>query len=204
VQLFFIRRVWICGIFLYLFIDILKNRAPAVSEKNHPIAILLLTLSLASLASLLVFAVKVAQSPTFGRVAELQSVANTFGGLAAACDLSIACILIHYLRRCRTGFSRSETIIKKLVTFTLTTGLLTSLCAICALIALARAPTKLVYILFFVNISTLYTNSLLATMNARQTIKNRLQHNTTGSSFNRYLSRAVETAANARRGSDKI
>jgi len=52
----------------------------------------------------------VLQVPTFDRVIGLQPqvLADTVGDPAKTCDLSIALVLIYYLRRSRTGFQKAK------------------------------------------------------------------------------------------------
>ncbi|KAJ6617594.1 hypothetical protein B0H10DRAFT_2218530 [Mycena sp. CBHHK59/15] len=102
------------------------------------------------------------------RVENLVIVVET---LAASGDLFIAGVLCFILLRSRTGFSRSDTMIKKLVIFFINTGLLTSLFAIGSLVALTVAPTTFIYIVLFFCMGRLYSNSLLAILNARSIIR---------------------------------
>lgn len=55
--------------------------------------------------------------------------------LAAAGDVVIAAILCTLLQQSRTGFRASDTMITKLIMFSIGTGLLTSICAIMSLIS---------------------------------------------------------------------
>ena len=59
--------------------------------------------------------------------------------LGAASDTAIALVLIYLLHQSRTGFKRSETIINRLILFTINTGALTSLCALVSLITVCNA-----------------------------------------------------------------
>ena len=65
----------------------------------------------------------------------LEKVLNVFGVVS---DFAIAGSLIFYLQRSRTGFKRSESIVNKLIIFSINTGAVTSLCAIMALIFVSR------------------------------------------------------------------
>ena len=49
-------------------------------------------------------------------------------------DLGITVALTFLLNASRTGYERSETVINKLIVFTINTGLLTSLCAVMSLV----------------------------------------------------------------------
>lgn len=165
VQLFFIMRAW------------------RMSGNNFVVTVLLLLCSVVTLATLLAFTFELSRQPTFQRLVQLKNLANSAGISAAICDVAIAVVLIYYLYSSRKGFSRSDSIIKKLILFSLTTGLLTSLCAVCSMIALAVAPSKLTYALFFVNITKLYCNSLLAALNVRDAIRDRTVVPTEGTSL---------------------
>ncbi|KAJ6568451.1 hypothetical protein B0H10DRAFT_2238187 [Mycena sp. CBHHK59/15] len=90
------------------------------------------------------------------RVENLVIVVET---LAASGDLFIAGVLCFILLRSRTGFSRSDTMIKSF------------LFAIGSLVALTVAPTTFIYIVLFFCMGRLYSNSLLAILNARSIIR---------------------------------
>ncbi|KAG6879188.1 hypothetical protein C0992_004491, partial [Termitomyces sp. T32_za158] len=64
----------------------------------------------------------------------------------------------------------SDTIINRLMLFIVNTGLLTSLFAMATLISLVISPLTLIYATFYFCIGRLYTNSFLATLNARKAI----------------------------------
>ncbi|EAU81155.2 hypothetical protein CC1G_10442 [Coprinopsis cinerea okayama7 len=57
------------------------------------------------------------------------------------------------------------------ILFSVNTGFLTSLCAVASLISITVAGHTFLYIAFFFCIGRLYTNSLLATLNARKMIR---------------------------------
>ncbi|KAJ2914321.1 hypothetical protein MD484_g6095, partial [Candolleomyces efflorescens] len=108
---------------------------------------------------------------TFSRLANLEALSITVNALAAAGDVLIAATLCTILHRSRTGFHRSDTMINKLILFSVNTGFLTSLCAVGSLISIVVAGHTFLYIAFFFCIGRLYTNSLLATLNARKMIR---------------------------------
>ncbi|KAE9392351.1 hypothetical protein BT96DRAFT_1023613 [Gymnopus androsaceus JB14] len=103
--------------------------------------------------------------------AELKGLSITVNALAAAGDLLIAGILTILLQRAETGYRSSDTMINKLTLFAVNTGALTSLCAVASLISILAAPNTFIYIPFFFSMGRLYTNSLLATLNARKSIR---------------------------------
>ena len=62
----------------------------------------------------------------------LEKVCNVLGAVS---DISIAGTLVFLLRKSRTGFKRTETLVNRLVMFSINTGLITSMCAIMALVS---------------------------------------------------------------------
>ncbi|KAJ3719642.1 hypothetical protein DFJ43DRAFT_1159097 [Lentinula guzmanii] len=87
-------------------------------------------------------------------------------------DVIIAASLCFLLTQSRTGFKHSDTLINKLILFSVNTGLATSICAVASLVSLIASPDSLLYAPFYFCIGRLYSNSLLATLNARKQIRN--------------------------------
>ncbi|PPQ79525.1 hypothetical protein CVT25_003407 [Psilocybe cyanescens] len=111
-------------------------------------------------------------------VALLSFLVNRFIGLSmavnllgAVTDVAIAAALFVFLHRSRTGFKKSDTMISKLIAFTVSTGLLTSICAVASLVSILASGNTLIYVAFYFSLGRLYSNSVLATLNARQTIR---------------------------------
>ncbi|EGO01615.1 hypothetical protein SERLA73DRAFT_85396 [Serpula lacrymans var. lacrymans S7.3] len=114
---------------------------------------------------------KALELETFAQLGTLKDLSMTVNAVAAAGDVLIAAILCTLLQNSRTGFRRSDTIINKLILFSINTGLLTSICAVASLISITAAPTTFIYIAFYFCLGRLYCNSLLATLNARKGIR---------------------------------
>ncbi|KAJ7088888.1 hypothetical protein B0H15DRAFT_1022378 [Mycena belliarum] len=74
----------------------------------------------------------------------------------------------------RPASLETETMVNRLILFTINTGLLTSLCAIASLVSLIVSPKTLIYASFYFCIGRLYSNSLLASLNARNIIRGRI------------------------------
>ncbi|KAH8830593.1 hypothetical protein DL96DRAFT_1593572 [Flagelloscypha sp. PMI_526] len=66
---------------------------------------------------------------------------------------------------------RSDTMISRLILFVVSTGLLTSICAVCSLTSILLWGDTLIYVAFYFSLGRLYGNSLLATLNARIDIR---------------------------------
>ncbi|KAI0045136.1 hypothetical protein FA95DRAFT_166694 [Auriscalpium vulgare] len=97
----------------------------------------------------------------------LKNLLFAINAMTVAADLAIACALCCLFHKSRTGVKTSDTIINRLIIFTVTTGLLTSLDAIGSLAAVAASPNTLIYMPFCFALCRLYVNSLLATLHAR-------------------------------------
>ncbi|PAV18916.1 hypothetical protein PNOK_0575900 [Pyrrhoderma noxium] len=92
---------------------------------------------------------------------------------AVACDLSIVSALCYYLHRGRSGLKESTTLVNTLILYCITTGAVSSLAHLANLILYVTMPTAFVYIGVFAFTPELYSNALLATLNARDHLRNR-------------------------------
>ncbi|KAJ3746178.1 hypothetical protein DFH05DRAFT_1484028 [Lentinula detonsa] len=151
----------------------LAHRVWQLSNGNMWISIPALLLVAAEFVSVFVFAViGLTRVHTFVELAEiLKGLSITVNVLAAVGDTYIAGLLTLLLHTSRTGFRRSDSIINKLIIFSINTGALTSLCAIASMLSILLAPETFIYISFFFCMGRLYANSLLATLNVRSLIR---------------------------------
>ncbi|KAI8976296.1 hypothetical protein BD414DRAFT_524569 [Trametes punicea] len=113
------------------------------------------------------FAAKLYSIPLYSHVNEISWSLYLGLSVEATVDLIVAITQCLLLRRLETGIQRTDSVIRVLTTYSINTGLLTSLCAIGALISYAAEPRKFIYFAFYFVLSKLYVNSLLATLNAR-------------------------------------
>jgi len=153
VQAFFAHRVWL------------------LSKKNWFLTGLVSAFILGEFVAVMIYAIKGVKFTTLAQLGSLKTLSLSVNALAAAGDVTIAAILCWMLQTSRTGFKTSDTMITKLIAFTINTGLLTSVCAVASLITISILPNAFVYILFYFAIGRLYCNSLLATLNARKAIR---------------------------------
>ncbi|KAJ2926471.1 hypothetical protein H1R20_g10627, partial [Candolleomyces eurysporus] len=149
----------------------LTMRVWRLSSRNYLLTGLTALLVIAEFACVIAFTGLSLGLKTFSRLANLEALSIAVNALAAAGDVLIAATLCTILHRSRTGFHRSDTMINKLILFSVNTGFLTSLCAVGSLISIVIAGHTFLYIAFFFCIGRLYTNSLLATLNARKMIR---------------------------------
>ncbi|RDX47541.1 hypothetical protein OH76DRAFT_1484668 [Lentinus brumalis] len=120
------------------------------------------------------YAVKAVFYKTFPELAKHKGLSLAMNVSAALTDVTIAAILCTILQRSKTGYERSDRLVNKLMAFTINTGLVTSTCACVSLITYLARPGSFVYMSFFLLMGRLYSNSLLATLNARQRFRDDL------------------------------
>ncbi|EIW61832.1 uncharacterized protein TRAVEDRAFT_35274 [Trametes versicolor FP-101664 SS1] len=116
------------------------------------------------------------QMETFVDLVQIKGLSISINAFAAAGDVTIAAILCTILHYSRTGFSKSNTLINRLMVFAVNTGLLTSVCACLSLITIVALPNTFVYITFFFLVGRMYSNSLMATLNARKSLRDASTH----------------------------
>ncbi|KAF7371444.1 hypothetical protein MSAN_00781400 [Mycena sanguinolenta] len=120
---------------------------------------------------------------------DVQRLAVSINALSTSVDVIITTMLCFMLHRSQTKSLADETILNRLILITINTGLLTSLCAIAALIAIVYSPNTLIYAGFYFCIGRLYSNALLASLNARSVIRGRIRdvdsnfHGRSGTSY---------------------
>ncbi|EJF67269.1 hypothetical protein DICSQDRAFT_158751 [Dichomitus squalens LYAD-421 SS1] len=120
---------------------------------------------------IMAYSIKALAFKTFIDLTKLKDLSVSINAFAAAGDVCIAAILCTILQTSKTGFSKSNHIINRLMVFSVNTGLLTSICACISLITILALPNTFVYICFFFLMGRLYSNSLMATLNARKGIR---------------------------------
>ncbi|KAI5828880.1 hypothetical protein K523DRAFT_306229 [Schizophyllum commune Tattone D] len=145
----------------------LTMRVWKLSNKCKWLTGLITGLVISEFACSVVFTAKSLQLETWSQLSSMKPLSMTVNVLGAIADVIIAAGLFFYLHRSRTGFKKSDTMISKLIMFAVSTGMLTSVCAIGSLISISVWGDTLIYVAFYFR----YSNSLLATLNARKDIR---------------------------------
>ncbi|KAI1793100.1 hypothetical protein LXA43DRAFT_1127559 [Ganoderma leucocontextum] len=125
----------------------------------------------AEFSIIMAYSIKAMAFKTYLDLTRLKALSVSVNAIAAAGDVCIAAILCTILQTSKTGFQKSNLIINKLMVFSVNTGLLTSICACMSLITILALPNTSVYICFFFLMGRLYSNSLMATLNARKRLR---------------------------------
>ncbi|KIJ43420.1 hypothetical protein M422DRAFT_779791 [Sphaerobolus stellatus SS14] len=176
-QCFFAGRIYIVGRNIYATIGVISTSLSAFgTEHIFFSSFWVLTPNLISEAFSIVVAQKLFATKLTSRLHELIWAMITSLALDAACDLMIVVTLCYYLNRRRSGFKSTETLINKLIMWTINTGLLTSVVAVVDLICVVSMQDNLVYAGVFFIVSKLYANSVLASLNLRGILKSKHNH----------------------------
>jgi len=96
--------------------------------------------------------------------------------LQAAVDTFLAISLCTWLHKSRTGIKQTDALINKLIIFFVNTGLLTSVLAIAVVISSLASPDTQYFAACYFVIGRLYTNSLLALLNSRNSSYQNANH----------------------------
>lgn len=112
------------------------------------------------------------QMHTFTDLLNITPLTVAINSTYTALDILIATSLVILLYRSRSGFKHSDTMINRLILFVVNTGVMTSLAASGAFISLLASPHTLLYAPWYLFSGRLYTNSLLASLNARKFVTN--------------------------------
>jgi hypothetical protein len=181
-------------------------RVFTVTRKNWWIASPILALSMGAFVSGIVATVASLQRHDWTKVATgINTLTWARSGLAlsVAADVLIAGSLVFYLHGARTGHKRTDTLVTKLIVITINNGVLTSLLNIAVLITSFASSTSIIYMAILQVAGNLYTNSLMATLNARNMLREeqgRLQE----ASLMRVAHLSDETIESAVRGSRSL
>ncbi|KAI0706343.1 hypothetical protein C8Q76DRAFT_800792 [Earliella scabrosa] len=94
-------------------------------------------------------------------------------GMAAAADVLLTTALIVVLRRSRTGFKRTDSLIDILIIYTINTGMLIGISNTISLVLAGALPHNLIYVGFSIITAKLYANCFLAVLNSRKRLATR-------------------------------
>ncbi|EPQ57818.1 hypothetical protein GLOTRDRAFT_126309 [Gloeophyllum trabeum ATCC 11539] len=92
---------------------------------------------------------------------------------AAAVDILAAISLIYYLHTTRPSSNLKDSRVNMLTVYIINTGLITSIFSLLILVTFMALHSNLVFLAFIEIQSRLYANSFLASLNARQTLRNK-------------------------------
>ncbi|KAI0722369.1 hypothetical protein C8T65DRAFT_137478 [Cerioporus squamosus] len=127
-------------------------------------------LLLSELSMCIAATVEVVKRKTFSAFADDMWLIWATLAIAVTVDVLCSIGLTYYLRRNRTGFKKTDSMVDILMLYSINTGLCTSLCTLGALVCAILMPKNLIFCGVYVVASKLYSNSLLAVLNSRRSI----------------------------------
>ncbi|KAJ7242177.1 hypothetical protein B0H12DRAFT_853224 [Mycena haematopus] len=151
-------------------------RVYRISDKTICITALILLLVGATAGCGIAWVVIALSEPhTYDRLRRISPLAVSINALSTSVDVIITFMLCYMLLRSQAKSLADETLLNRLILITINTGLLTSLCAVSALAAIVYSPNSLIYAGFYFCIGRLYSNALLASLNARSVIRGQIR-----------------------------
>ncbi|KAF8189355.1 hypothetical protein BJ912DRAFT_379267 [Pholiota molesta] len=90
---------------------------------------------------------------------------------SAVVDIVIAVSMLYYLSRQRKQVKRISRLLDRLVTYTIRSGLLTSIAAIAVILTFQLMPDNFIWLGVYTFVAKLYSNSFLSALNARKELR---------------------------------
>ncbi|KAF8490830.1 hypothetical protein F5888DRAFT_1807870 [Russula emetica] len=143
-----------------------------VSRGNLLVTGLILGMALAQFVMAVLFTIR-SFHLRVGQADEIKTLATTALSLGVATDILTAASLSYFLHKMRTGYKRSDTLINRLIIYSVNTGTLTSIFSGAVLVTYNMMPDNLIFIALYFILSKLYANSCLATLNMRRFVHGR-------------------------------
>ncbi|KAI0644919.1 hypothetical protein C8Q79DRAFT_1119719 [Trametes meyenii] len=150
------------------------GRVYFIGPQYRPLVAIAVIVMLLSLAWDFVATVKVFHAPTLQAFSHYSWIVSVAYGLAVLCDLITASALILALLRSRTGVRRTDSVVEVLVLYTVNTGLLTTIVGLLVFVFALVHSENLIYAGLSIPGVKLYSNSVLAMLNSRQSLSARM------------------------------
>ncbi|KAF4591267.1 hypothetical protein EYR40_009870 [Pleurotus pulmonarius] len=154
-------------VFISTPVQLFMARRICVLSESIIVPVVIALLSFVSLGGGTALSVLVTVIPDFSRFNEFYPAVSTWLGASALADLLITGCLLFTLQRKRTGMQATDGIINKIMLLTIQTGLITTVFAIADLVLALSVQGKGFNFIPDFALSKLYTNTLLASLNAR-------------------------------------
>ncbi|KZP11698.1 hypothetical protein FIBSPDRAFT_962099 [Athelia psychrophila] len=139
-----------------------------LSHENYILTAGIVVISIMDLTCGIVITIKGFQIASFADLNALTKLFYLNFAAGFTGDLYVAFVLSYYLYTSRTGYTRTDTLIKNLIVYSINTGAITALNAFLGMLFYIIMPTNFIFIAFYLMLSKLYVNSYLATLNARE------------------------------------
>ncbi|KAI5118154.1 hypothetical protein M0805_000533 [Coniferiporia weirii] len=156
VQALFVLRIW------------------HLSKKNYVLTGILGAFILGQFSSTTTYFATVYKLPEVTMLATAIPVEVAMNSVATFVDTSIAVVIAYLLHSNRSQIKQTNSLISRLMAYAISTGLLTSVMSLMALVTALALPNKFIYLIPDFLIPKLYFNSILALYNSRESLRNNL------------------------------
>jgi len=145
-----------------------------LSRWNRPLVFMIAVLIMFTFAGATVFVSKVLKIESFFHIHQFDWVLYMSLSTGAFCDVLVCVSLCVILHRSRTGWPRTDSFITAFSLYAINTGVLITLCSVLTLLTFALLPDTMTYIAIYFCMDSVFFNALLATLNARTNLRERL------------------------------
>ncbi|KAJ7132235.1 hypothetical protein C8R44DRAFT_773488, partial [Mycena epipterygia] len=149
-----------------------------LSGKNLIITVLLVVLAIGQLAGGLGQAISIisSQNPDISHTSNVFTICGKIElTCSLACDFAITGAMVYFLRTSSSGsgIQRTSEVVHKIILYSISVGLLTSLCTVLNLALWLGMPKNFDFSVIHLILSKLYLNSLLVMLNSRVKLRER-------------------------------
>lgn len=138
-----------------------------------PVMLCVIPLSLAQMAVSLFFMIRGLLLPTIENLVSITWTTYAVHSINSAQDIFFAATLIYLLSKANNAVTSTNKTMTRILIVSVNTGLITAIIGVLTIITLAARPTTQIYASLNFLLCSLYTNSVLANMNARSFIRQR-------------------------------
>ncbi|KAI0323510.1 hypothetical protein GY45DRAFT_1439568 [Cubamyces sp. BRFM 1775] len=176
------------GLAIFVFQAFFARRVYLISSKYRLLVVVAMVLSFVELGFMTAATVEAFQHQTFDEFWKDTWTVSAALGASVTCDVLLTGVLVYVLHHSRTAFGRTDSIIDGLIAYAMNTGLLigcvltlsqflmgesdrftaVSMFNVAALVFALVLPDNLIYAAVMIVATSLYANSLMAVLNARQ------------------------------------
>ncbi|TFK68032.1 hypothetical protein BDN72DRAFT_898468 [Pluteus cervinus] len=142
-------------------------------ERNIYVAGLVILLTFGQFGLAIFYAIRAFELKKLVFASELTEFATLSLGAGVLTDFIIAVTLCYYLRKLRTGYTESDSLVSTLTIYTINTGVITSAISLTTLILYNVYPTKFLFMGTYFVLSKFYAISFICTLNTRRIVRGR-------------------------------
>ncbi|OCH90037.1 hypothetical protein OBBRIDRAFT_628710 [Obba rivulosa] len=141
------------------------------SEKNYYVTIPIMLAASTSLIGGIIFTIKAVPLEKFTAFSAITCWLYLGFVSGAVADILLASSLVTLLWKHRTGFPRTDSLVRVLIIYTINSGVLTSVCEVMCIVTFSIFPGTFWYYALYMVLPKLHVNSLLASYNARHDMR---------------------------------